>query len=203
MSKFKIKMKLTGFELEIEGSKEDVPSIQQALSQQLGGLLQPAAGLVEETPQPQMKTIEHEPLPVVALPGRNAKTRKRPPQSIPKSNGAEPDIPLDNWPRDVSKYVSPTQAWNTRDKALWVLYVAHKENITSEASGIQIRDTFNLHYRQAKPITLSNVNRDLGKVKGQLVGEDMKKNPPCWFLTEVGIAAVDQKIKEAKEGQGK
>lgn len=201
MSKFKIKMKLTGFELEIEGSKEDVPSIQQALSQQLGGLLQPAAGLIEEPPQRPMKTIEAELEPVSTIPGRNTRARKRPTQSVPKSNGTELDIPLDNWPRDVSKYVSPTQAWNTRDKALWILYVAHKENIASEASGIQIRDTFNLHYRQAKPITLSNINRDLGKVKGQLVGEDMKKTPPCWFLTEVGIAAVEQKIKEAKEGQ--
>lgn len=203
MSKFKIKMKLTGFELEIEGSKEDVPSIQQALSQQLGGLLQPAAGLIEEAPQPQMKTIEAEPVALPASPSRNGKAKKRPTQPSSRSNGADADVPLDPWPRDVSKYVSPTQKWNTRDKALWVLYVAHEENIASEASGIQIRDTFNLHYRQANPITLSNINRDLGRVKGQLVGEDMKTTPPSWFLTEAGIAAVAQKIKEAKEGQGK
>jgi len=200
MSKFKIKMKLTGFELEIEGSKDDVPSIQQALSQQLGGLLQPAAGLIDEAPLPQMKTIEAE---AAQQPARNGKAKKRPAQSSARSNSAESDVPLAPWPRDVSKYVSPTQAWNTRDKALWILYVAHQEKIASEASGIQIRDTFNLHYRQAKPITLSNVNRDLGRVKGQLVGEDMKTTPPSWFLTETGVAAVAQKIKEAKEGQGK
>lgn len=200
MSKFKIKMKLTGFELEIEGSKDDVPNIQQALSQQLSGLLQPPAGLIEEAPRPQMKTIEAEPA-VNSV--RTAKPRKRSAPSAPKVTSSETEGALDTWPRDVTKYVSPTQAWSTRDKALWLLYVAQEENIAPEVSSIQIRDTFNMHYRQAKLITLSNINRDLGRVKGQLVGEDVKKSPPCWFLTEAGTAAVAQKIREAKEGQAK
>jgi len=200
MSKFKIKMKLTGFELEIEGSKDDVPNIQQALSQQLSGLLQPPTGLIDEAPRPQMKTIESEP---ATSPSRTVKSRKRSTPSAPKGANGETDAALDNWPRDVSKYVSPTQTWSVRDKALWLLYVAQEENIAPEVSSIQIRDTFNMHYRQAKTITLSNINRDLGRVKGQLVGEDVKKSPSCWFLTEAGTAAVRQKIKEAKEGQAK
>lgn len=200
MSKFKIKMKLTGFELEIEGSKDDVPNIQQALSQQLSGLLQPPSGLIEEAPRPQLKTIESEPAP---LPSRTAKSRKRSTPSLPRATSTETDGALDNWPRDVSKYVSPTQTWSTRDKALWLLYVAQEENIAPEVSSIQIRDTFNMYYRQAKLINLSNINRDLGRVKGQLVGEDMKKSPPCWFLMEAGTAAVAQRIKDAKEGQAK
>jgi hypothetical protein len=200
MSKFKIKMKLTGFELEIEGSKDDVPNIQQALSQQLSGLLQPPTGLIEETPHSQMKTIEAEPASASA---RTSKSRKRSTPSAPRVTRSETDGALDNWPRDVSKYVSPTQAWSTRDKALWLLYVAQEENIASEVSSIQIRETFNMHYRQAKLINLSNINRDLGRVKGHLVGEDVKKSPPCWFLMDAGTTAVGQKIKEAKEGQTK
>jgi hypothetical protein len=201
MSNFKITMKLSGFELEIEGSKDVIPNIQQALSQQLSGLLQPGAGFIDESPQLPMKTIEAHPvMPSV----RNGKPRKRSAPSLsPRSNGSESEGALESWPRDVSKYTSPTQAWSTRDKALWVLYVAQKENIASEVSGIQIRDTFNLHYRQAKTINLSNVNRDLGRVKGQLVGEDVKKSPPCWFLMEAGTVTVEQKIKEIKEGQAK
>lgn len=202
MSKFKIKMKLSGFELEIEGSKDDIPNIQQALSQQLGGLLQPGAGFIEESSPPPMRTIEPE--PVLSAPVRTAKPRKRAATSTTsKANGAEVDVALDNWPRDVSQYVSPTQAWTTSQKALWILYVAHKENIAAEASGIQIRDTFNLHYRQAKQINISNINRDLGKVKGRFVGEDMKKTPACWFLTEAGIAAVEDQIRAAKQGDTK
>jgi hypothetical protein len=201
MQKFKIKMKLTGFELEIEGSKDDIPGIQQALSQQLGGLLQPGAGFIEEAPQPQMKTIEHE---AVLPPVRNGKQRKRTtPSASPRAASSESEGALDKWPRDVAKYTSPTQSWSTRDKALWVLYVALKEEITPEVSAIQIRDTFNLHYRQMKPINLSNINRDLGRVKGQLVSEDVKKSPSCWFLTEVGIQAVEKQIEENKQGKAK
>lgn len=200
MSKFKIKMKLTGFELEIEGSKDDVPNIQQALSQQLSGLLQPPAGLIEEAPRPQMKTIDSEP---VAVPSnRSGKARKRPtPSSAPKSNGSDSDAALSNWPRDVTKYCSPSQAWSTRQKALWVLYVAHKEGIAGEISTGQIRTTFNLHYRQAKTIDTSNINRDLGKLKGKLVGEDVTKSPPAWFLTEAGVGAVEQQISQMKQGE--
>lgn len=148
------------------------------LSQQLSGLLQPPAGLIEETTRPQMRTIEAE-LP--DMPPRSAKPRKRSSSSTTRSINAETEVTLENWPRDVSKYVSPTQAWSTRDKALWLLYVAQEENIASEVSSIQIRDTFNLHYRQAKLINLSNINRDLGRIKGQLVGEDVKKLPLAGF----------------------
>jgi hypothetical protein len=202
MSKFKIKMKLTGFELEIEGSKEDVPNIQQALSQQLGGLLQPAPGLLDEAPQSPMRTIEPEPIATPAI--RNGKARKR--SAAPASSriaNPDTDTTLENWPRDVSKYVSPQQSWNTKTKALWLLYVAQKENIASEVSGVVIRNTFNLHYRQAKTVTLSNVNRDLGKVKGTLVGEDVRVSPPAWFLTEAGLAEAERLISEVKSNGAK
>jgi len=192
-------MKLTGFELEIEGSKEDVPHIQHAISQQLSGLLQPPTVLIDENPR-QLQTIESEPAPAAK---RAVKPQRRAPQTVKAGATGENDEALENWPRDVSKYVSPTQTWSTRDKALWLLFVAQEENIAPEVSSIQIRNTFNKHYRQAKLIHLSNINRDLGRCKGSLVGEDMSKSPPCWFLMEAGTTAVAQKIKEAKEGQAK
>jgi hypothetical protein len=46
MSKIKIKMELTGFKLEIEGSSEDVPQIQQALGRQLASMMQPPTDAV-------------------------------------------------------------------------------------------------------------------------------------------------------------
>jgi hypothetical protein len=200
MSKFKIKMKLTGFELEIEGSKDDVPNIQQALSQQLNGLLQPPAGLIEEAPPPQMKTIEPE--SVVALPTRTTKARKRPVSTVsPRSNGSDSESALNNWPRDITKYCAPAQAWSTREKVLWVLYVALKEEIAAELSTPQIKSTFNLHYRQAKTIDTSNINRDLGRLKGKLVLEDVTKSPPAWFLTETGVTVVEQQINKMKQGE--
>ena len=202
MSKFKIKMKLTGFELEIEGSKDDLPNIQQALSQQLSGLLQPPSGIIEEEPRPEMKLISPEP---VAASSRTVKPRRKSsPSTTPKTVDAEGTGPLTGWPRDVSKnYCSPSQAWTTREKGLWVLYVAQQESIANEVSAIQIRDTFNLHYRQAKPVVLGNLNRDFGTIKGTLISEDVTKKPSCWFLTDQGVAAVQKRIVGLKEGQAK
>ena len=47
MSKFKVKLKLQGLELEIEGSRDDMHLIGQNLGQQMAGLLQPAGAIVE------------------------------------------------------------------------------------------------------------------------------------------------------------
>lgn len=46
-SKFKIKFKVEKLELEIEGNREDVPLITQALGQQVSGLLAPASDIVQ------------------------------------------------------------------------------------------------------------------------------------------------------------
>src|SRR5207302_1562803 len=45
MSKFTIKVKLQGLEIEVEGTKEDAPKIYQELGKQVGGLLQSPAVL--------------------------------------------------------------------------------------------------------------------------------------------------------------
>ena len=47
MAKFHVKLKLQGLELEVEGSRDDIPSIRQSLNQQLAGLLEPATDMAE------------------------------------------------------------------------------------------------------------------------------------------------------------
>lgn len=69
-----------------------------------------------------------------------------------------------------------------------------------ELSTGQIVKTFNLHFRQAKTVTSSNVARDLGKAKVStpaLVGEDPTKSPPGWFLTDEGVRRAQALIAEA------
>ena len=101
MSKIKIKLKLTGFELEIEGSKDDIPQIQQAIGQQIGSLLQPGTGYLDEAPQQTIKTIGPE---TVTAPTRSSRPRKRvASSSAVKSSEAEGTGPLAKWPSDVSK----------------------------------------------------------------------------------------------------
>ncbi|MEH2257179.1 hypothetical protein [Nostoc sp.] len=68
-NKFKIKLKVTGFELEVEGSREDVPFMAQAVGQQMSGLLIPASNIVEG------EIIENKDLPQLASEAK-PKTRK-------------------------------------------------------------------------------------------------------------------------------
>jgi hypothetical protein len=46
-SKFKITLKLQGFELQVEGSREDIPMLTKNVSAQLAGMLMPATNMVE------------------------------------------------------------------------------------------------------------------------------------------------------------
>ena len=47
MSKFKVKLKIQGFELEIEGSREDAGLLSQNLGKQMNSILQPMGAIIE------------------------------------------------------------------------------------------------------------------------------------------------------------
>jgi hypothetical protein len=47
MSKFHIKLKLQGLELEVEGTRDDLPVIRRSLGQQFEGLLNPATEIAQ------------------------------------------------------------------------------------------------------------------------------------------------------------
>jgi hypothetical protein len=201
MSKFKVRMKLQGFELEIEGSREDVPLIAQNLSQQLSGLMAPTGAIIEgETVE--SARIGAAPPPSVDPSSGFSQTKRKPRRrhnaTKPATDTADTVI---NWRHDSSKYGAPKQAWSTANKALWILYVVKSETEETELSGTQIADTFNKQFRQAGTIKNFNVNRDLGKLKvrkgAALVGEDTTKDPSRWFLTEAGDKKAQELIGEA------
>lgn len=62
MSKFKFKLKLQGLEIEMEGAREDIPSMANSLGGHLAGLMQPAtemSGGKINSDSGGMKTIDH------------------------------------------------------------------------------------------------------------------------------------------------
>ena len=195
MGKFKIKMKLTGLELDIEGSKEDIPLIAANLGQQLTGLLGPAAAIASGTDASLSSAPAPSPLQMV----EEVKRRKKR-ATTSRSADAQSDTataPID-FRHDPVKFGSPKQSWKTSDKAIWLLHVVGKE-----LSGAVIAATFNKHFRQAGTITVGNSNRDLGRLKSKspsVVGEDTTKNPPQWFLTEEGSR---QALKLVGDGLGR
>jgi hypothetical protein len=204
MSKIKIKMELTGFKLEIEGSSEDVPQIQQALGRQLASMMQPptdavggAASLSRQPPPALGPAAPVQPADEVKL---DALARKKPRKKRSSANGTVDDVELVSavdWRHDASKYGVPSQSWTTTNKALWTLYVAKQETGETELSGKRIALTFNKHFRQAKEILVGQVNRDLGisKIKKMSpVAQDTTKDVPTWYLTEEGTKAIQQLI---------
>ena len=62
MAKFRMRLKIQGFELEVDGEREDIPAITSAIQQQLSGLIQPAEMMVDDQKQlaQPSKTIEGE-----------------------------------------------------------------------------------------------------------------------------------------------
>lgn len=51
MAKFRMRLKIQGFELEVDGEREDIPAITSAIQQQFKGLVQPAELMIDDSKQ--------------------------------------------------------------------------------------------------------------------------------------------------------
>jgi hypothetical protein len=198
MAKFKIKLKLQGLELEIEGSREEVPNITQNLGRQIAGMLQPAGAIVvgEVVGGREDDFLEEN---LTQVPRRQRTRRKRVQAQTTRESPVKEDAV--DWKHDPSKYGSPKQGWSTADKSLWLLSVVSQEAGINELSGQRIVLTFNKHFRQAGPIRTQNANRDLGRLKVNKtpspVAEDTTKTPSQWFLTEEGVKSAQSLMADA------
>ena len=56
MAKFRIRLKVQGFELEVDGEREDIPAITAAVQQQLTGLVTPAESIADNHKQIEAAT---------------------------------------------------------------------------------------------------------------------------------------------------
>lgn len=187
MSKFKIRFKLQGLEVDVEGSREDLPHLTQAIGNQLASALSPALDMAGgSAAEPEMKDITPERLS--AVPAARKVRKRRTSAGASGSSDSAAGVEID-WVHDPAKWGTPSQSWNTADKCVWLLYVADKERGLTELTQAQLTATFNKHFKQSGLIKPFNVSRDLGKRKTgkeALVGENTTRNPSCWFLTENG-----------------
>lgn len=198
MGKFKVKFKIQGLELEVEGERDEIPQVTSAIQHQLGNLLS-APKAITGTDVTLMSPAAPAP-EAVANASRKRANRGR--SSAPSDKGAV--TPLD-FRHDPQKYGNPDQSWKTLQKSIWLLFVSEQQASTSEMSGGIIAATFNKHFRQAGEIKVGNVNRDLGVAKGKnpaLLGEDTTKQPPAWYLTAAGKTAAQKLIEQVKSAAG-
>lgn len=199
MAKFKLKFKLTGLEVEIEGDRQDAPQITAALANQLGGFLAPAAGILLEDQKPKnLAAIEAETVPSHDVPKKRKTSSRR---SSPSKGGSVDTVEPISYSHDVEKYGNPHQTWSGTKKALWLLFVVNKQTTYTQTSAGVIAATFNKHFRQAGEIRPSNVSRDFGNLKTKKkpaqVGEYTESSPSQWYLTSEGLKEAEKLVSEA------
>jgi hypothetical protein len=200
MSKFRIKMKLQGFELEVEGTREDVPAITRNLGQQLSSLMQPSGAILEGRVLHTAQQSAQLSSPTVNAEVPRKRRGRKNAALAANGNGEGVEEPID-WRHQTEKFGLPKQAWKTSDKAIWLIHVVSTETDVKELSGRRITDTFNKHFRQAGAVTTSNVNRDLGVLKVRKtpspIAEDTTQAPPRWYLTEEGQRRANELVADA------
>jgi len=196
MSKFRIRMKLTGLELEIEGTRDDVPLITHSLGNQLSGLLRSPAEIIET----DTEAVAAKPQEVTAT---VSKARK--PKPAKRKLGADQSgktvgpVALD-WRHDPAKWGVPRQSWTAAKKIVYLLYVAGNEAGIKDLSGGSIVATFNKHFRQSGMLSSKHIAQELGRLKNRpiaLVSEDTTQTPSVWFLTQSGEKDASALVAEA------
>lgn len=202
MSKFKFKFKLTGLEVEIEGTRDDIPLMTQAIGQQVAGMLQPMNEVVDG----EVKVVDTRTPLALSTQSSDESKKKRKRRSVShkeSTNSSGTSSPqIDNtieFDLDQKAYGYPSQAWNTTNKCIWLMYVLGNKGYGTEFTARQLADTFNKYFKDAKMVEVSNINRDLGREKARdnaKVSSDTKKDPTTWFLTQKGLEAVQKTVAD-------
>ena len=199
MSRFKIRVRVQALEVDIDGSRDDMPVIASNVGRQFAGLIEPAAlvaeGVVESSGDNDSVGVAVVNTPVSR--SRPARKLKRAVPARATSNGAGEVT----WKHDPSKWGSPQQGWSASDKAIWFLYVSGEEIQVKDLTSSALASGFNRMFREAGTIRAGNLPRDLGRLKTQapaVIGEDTTKTPPTWFLTTEGTKKAEELVKQAR-----
>lgn len=197
MATFKVKMKLEGFELEIEGEREDAALISDQIGRQFSTILSPIEGIVsgkeESGSQPFLD------LQLTEAPKQRKSTRRSSVSRKRSGPDTETAQPL-QFRHSSDKFGNPQQAWKTAQKAMWLIYVLSECGLGEEFTTRQLQEVFNQHFKQFGTITTSNVTRDLGKQKGEKppnIGEDPTGGESKWYLTEAGVRVAQKLTADA------
>jgi hypothetical protein len=200
MSKTRFKLKLQGFELDIEGDNQQVAIAAKNITSQLAALVTPPSQMVSGG-NGHGQLIDITPS---APPEQRAPSRRKVSTGTRSTSGVSASaIDFVNEP---ARFGAPSQSWNLVQKAMWTIFVVSEIGGPKSLSAGVIGRTFNKHFRQAGEIRPSNISRDLGRVKTKiegtpaLVGEDTTKSPSEWFLAEEGTRQVRELISKSIGG---
>ncbi len=191
MAKFRIRLKVQGLELEVDGEREDIPIITATVQRQLASIVEPAE-VVAETPRLGSRTDQQEPN---GSSGKNRTPRRR--SGTPRASGD--GTPID-FRHDSSKYGNPLQTWSIIQKTLWLLYALKSQANAKEVDPAQLVATFNQQFKSTGKLHPPLVTRELGKAKVSNpapVGEDKG----LWYLTDEGDRQAQALIQSLSDSQ--
>lgn len=203
-AKFKIKLKLQGFELEVEGAREDIPALTQNVGAQLAGLLMPAANMVEGKAPASSASAPDEPRIIEATPVKVA-SRKRSRRAAVGSSSTPSTASSATiaWKHDANTWGVPKQTWKATDKAIWLMYVANKVGAATEFTANQLSLTFDTMFRTAGKLNRGNIRRDFAAVNSEppaKIQTNATVTPIAYYLSDAGNKRAEQLVVEARGG---
>jgi hypothetical protein len=189
MSKFTVKVKLQGLEIEVEGTREDAPKIASALGKQIGGLLQAPAALASGNGAP---TIDAEAIEANSGAGQRRKTKR-----TGAGGGARTSADEINFVPDP-QYGVPQQDWTMAQKAIWFLYLTEKQINVTQLTAYSIAKNFTKYFKVSGAIDSGNVSKGLEKERVKsppTVGADQTGGSTKYFLVQAGKALAGKLAK--------
>ena len=192
MAKNKLRLKIQGFELEIEGENLAAPNMAQHIGQQLNKLLEPATNIM--TNQPPRKHVDNTSANGV---GDRTEIKSSPSKRGKRSGSGSGAKDLPEYQHNKDKHGEPAQAWNPTRKALWLLRCLDLSGQPAELTAAQVAGLFNAHFKAFGKLLAGNVARDLNKVSvggpNALIVLDGDK----YSLSSKGKTDADKLIAEA------
>lgn len=192
MSKLTIKLKLTGLELEVEGTREDAPKIAARIGEKLSGFLQPTT-LLENGNGSSHKIIDGD------IDGNGAGKKKKGGSKKSGGSGGMKTTEDIKFVHDPSKFGTPVQGWTTAQKAIWFLYIVGEQADVKQQTAYGLMKNFNAMFRAAGTINNGNIMTALEKEKlkgaSAPVGADTTGGTAKYFLTQAGIAMAQKLTK--------
>ena len=203
MSKFKVNVKLSGYEVKlgsiefsVEGEKEDAQKMSLEIERQLSGMIHAPTMTPNVLTSGNGKTP-----PVIDAPaidtGTNGTGTKR---KTRKAGGGSKSLAEDfNLIHDSAKYGTPQMTWTMVEKAIWFLYIIGEQLGVKEMTAWVLAKNFNKYFKASKPIDNGNVTKGLEKEKVKGTNSTVGSNPvdgsTKYFLTQAGIAMAQQLAK--------
>jgi hypothetical protein len=203
MSKFKVNVKVQGYEVKlgsvefsVEGEREDAQKMSHEIERQLSGMIHAPAVMTPTAMTPgngNQRVLEGQ---VINDNNDSGPKKKRKTGGSGSSKTSSEEI---NFVHDPAKYGTPQQSWSTAEKAIWLLYIVNEQAKVSELTSYHIAKNFNKHFKASKTIGHGNVMTALEKEKtkgtNSTVGSNNNDGTTKYFLTQAGIAMAQRLSK--------